>query len=396
MEKTPSTQVFRDPIYGYIHVEYSFITQLIDTFVFQRLRRIKQLSGVYMVFHCAEHSRFSHSLGVYELANLISKNSSLEKILSQRETLLLLVSALLHDIGHGAYSHAFEDVFKVNHEHIGARIIREDLEINAILKQIDSSFASDCSDIILHKSKYKIIENIISSQIDIDRLDYLGRDAYFTGAPYGYVDYERIIRVLRVVDGKIVFKESGIHAIENYLIARYHMYWQVYYHKTARSYEIILEKIYNRIYTLIQKKYKFKTNIDLIKQITSDTSDLNAYLKIDDNYINSLIITLLSEPDEILKKLAFDFTHRKIWSSVPWDENSEFIKSIMKNNTPDFYSVRGVSQNTYNEGSIIDNSINILTDDGEVVSILKVSPVVNSLQTSGYKEDLRFFYRNHE
>jgi HD superfamily phosphohydrolase len=314
--------------------------------------------------------------------------------LSSREILLLLTTALLHDIGHGAYSHAFEDVFKVNHEHIGAQIIKENKEIRIILDRIDEKFALDCSDIILHKSPYKLVESLISSQIDIDRLDYLGRDAYFTGAPYGYVDFERIIRIMRVVKGKIVFKESGIHAIENYLISRYHMYWQVYYHNTARSYEIILEKIYNRIAYLLKEKHKFKADVNLIKIITNNPQDLDCYLQIDDNYINSLIVALSSDNDEILHKLCYDFTHRNIWASLPYDENNEFIKRIIANANPYFYCLRGVSQNTYNEGTILDNSIHILKDDGTIESILQVSPVVNSLQTSGYKEDLRFFYRH--
>ncbi|MDR2867513.1 MAG: HD domain-containing protein [Acholeplasmatales bacterium] len=394
MDKLTNIQVFRDPIYGYIHVEYRFIKELIDTFVFQRLRRIKQLSGVCMVFHCAEHSRFSHSLGVYELANRLCKNNDVNNTLSDREKLLLLTSALLHDIGHGAYSHAFEDVFKVNHEQIGARIIKEDQEIQKILSQVDEKFSTDCSNIILHKSPYKIIESLISSQIDIDRLDYLGRDAYFTGAPYGYVDFERIIRIMRIVDGRVVFKESGIHAIENYLISRYHMYWQVYYHKTARGYEIILEKIYNRIYDLLKERYHFINNVQLIAAITKNPHSIHDYLQIDDNYINSLIVALLNEEDPILHQLCYDFTHRKIWASLPYDPSNELIKNIIAKGNLYNYCIRGVSQNTYNETTIIDNSINILLDDGSIKSILNVSPVVNSLQTSGYKEDLRFFYRH--
>jgi len=394
IEKTDSVQVFRDPIYGYIHVEYKFIKDLIDTFAFQRLRRIKQLSGVCMVFHCAEHSRFSHSLGVYELANRVIQNRDISKTFSDYEKLLFLTSALLHDIGHGAYSHAFEDTFKTNHEHLGSLIILENKEIRSILDTVGENFAQDCADVLLHKSKYLIIELLLSSQIDIDRLDYLGRDSYFTGAPYGYVDFERIIRLLRISNNSIVFKESGIHAIENYLVARYHMYWQVYYHKTARGYEVILNSIYKRIYDLIVKHYKFSANISLLESFAKDTLDINTYLQIDDQYINSLIIALLQEKDEILKTLAYDFTHRNIWKSIIVNKtNKNLILNIKKNLNPYYYATRSVAQNTYSEKNTYDEDIKIITENKEVITLTKVSPVIKSLQTSGSKEDLRFFYR---
>src|SRR5690554_5981529 len=154
MVKLERQEVFRDPLYGYIHVDYEFIIDLIDTSVFQRLRRIRQLSGVHMVFHAAEHSRFSHALGVYELAYRFLNIKEIDENLNEREKLLFLITALLHDIGHGAYSHAFEYVFKVNHEQIGANIIKHHPEIKNILDQVDKDFADDVSGIILKKKKY--------------------------------------------------------------------------------------------------------------------------------------------------------------------------------------------------------------------------------------------------
>src|SRR5690606_14548537 len=205
MEKKKRQQVFRDPLYGYIHIDYDFITQLIDTSVFQRLRRIRQLSGVHMVFHAAEHSRFSHSLGVYELSYRFLDIDEIADTFSPRERLLFMTTALLHDIGHGAYSHAFEYVFKVNHEKIGAKLITTHPELRAVLDSVDSEFAEDVAGILLKQKKYPVIEQLISSQLDIDRLDYLERDAYFTGAAYGHIDLDRLMRVLQIKNKKLVF-----------------------------------------------------------------------------------------------------------------------------------------------------------------------------------------------
>jgi len=257
LKKLAKQQVFKDPLYGFIHVDYELIRKIIDSALFQRLRRVRQLSGVQMVFHGAEHSRFSHSLGVYEIANRFLTVSDIQNALSERDKLVFLSAALLHDIGHGAYSHAFEDVFGVNHEKIGAALIMHDEEVYQALSSIDKEFASDVASIIMKKKKFPLIEQLISSQLDVDRLDYLERDAYFTGAAYGHIDVDRLIRVLYIKNGQVVFKLSGIHAIENYLIARYHMYWQVYYHPVARAYEVVLEKIYKRVKDLLLAGFEF-------------------------------------------------------------------------------------------------------------------------------------------
>jgi putative nucleotidyltransferase with HDIG domain len=154
VKKLERQQVLKDPIYGYIHIDYEVIKKLIDSNLFQRLRRVRQLSGVQMVFHGAEHSRFSHSLGVYELAYRFLSVKELRDELSERETLLFMSAALLHDIGHGAYSHAFEDVFDVNHEHIGARMITNRFELRDVLTTVDDDFAADVASIILKSGNF--------------------------------------------------------------------------------------------------------------------------------------------------------------------------------------------------------------------------------------------------
>lgn len=392
-------KVFRDPIYGYIHVGYDIIKDLIDTPAFQRLRRIKQLSGVQMVFHGAEHSRFSHSLGVYEVANRFLEIPDIKHTLSEREQLLFLTAALLHDIGHGAYSHAFEDVFLVNHEKIGARIIVENKEIREILNRVDDDFAKDVASIILKKGKFKIIEQLISSQLDVDRMDYLSRDAYFTGAAYGKIDVDRLTRVLRIKDGRVVFKLSGIHAIENYLISRYHMYWQVYFHPVARSYEVILEKIYLRIRNLLNENYAFNSYVEPLRRLMEDPTDLEAYLEIDDFYINGLIKSFLKTEDSILRILADDFMNRHIWEYInETNEHKDEINHIKQTMSDEelkyFTSSRTVHESTYkDETSNLGENIYILLENDEISTLKQQSKIIESLSYSGMKSDPKFFYR---
>lgn len=402
MQKKVTEQVFRDPIHGYISVSYEIITELIDSSVFQRLRRIKQLSGVQMVFHGAEHSRFSHSLGVYEVANRIIKKTELKDKLNEREQLLVLVSALLHDIGHGPYSHAFEDVFLVNHEAIGARIILENKELQSILNKIDLIFADDVANIIMKKGKYPLIEQLISSQLDADRLDYLVRDAYYTGVTYGAIDIDRLIRSLRVVDDKIVFKVSGIHAIENYLISRYHMYWQVYYHNVSRSYEVILEKIYLRIKVLLQKNYNFSSNVKPLKEIINNPNNLEAFLLIDDFYINGLIASFLDSKDNILKTLAHDFLNRRIWNYLPVNNKNEQRITNIKNDfskeqSKYFSAVKTVYETTYKESNEhFGDQIFILLEDNTIKTLKSESKIIESLSLSGNKSLPLFIYRDKD
>lgn len=399
MLKKDRQQVFRDPLYGYVHIEYDVITQLIDSSLFQRLRRIRQLSGVHMVFHTAEHSRFSHALGVYELAFRFLQIPDIKNNLNERESLLFLVSALLHDIGHGAYSHAFEYVFKVSHEKIGAMLISMHPEIKKILDQIDLEFASDVASIILKKKKFPLIEQLISSQLDIDRLDYLERDAYFTGAAYGHIDLDRLMRVVVVKNKKLAFKASGIHAIENYLVARYHMYWQVYYHPKARAYEVILEKIYLRVKDLLEANFEFGHDVSALKKVLKNPEDMYAYLEIDDYYMNGLIAYFLKSKDTVLNTLAHDFLNRNIWSYVDdTEQNQKLIKeTTFKFSEFDqrYFTLKtSVQQGAYQDNDPnLGDQIYILNEDNEIVTLSKYSSIVHALVTSSMKSDPKFFYR---
>jgi uncharacterized protein len=399
MQKLIKQQVFRDPLYGYIHVDHELIKNIINSSLFQRLRRVRQLSGVQMVFHGAEHSRFSHSLGVYEIANRFLTIPDISKALDERSKMIFLCAALLHDIGHGAYSHAFEDVFKVNHETIGAALIVDNQEIRSILDAVDDSFAKDVASVILKKKKFPLIEQLISSQLDVDRLDYLERDAYFTGTAYGHIDLDRLIRVIYIRNGKLVFKYSGIHAIENYLIARYHMYWQVYYHAVSRAYEVNLEKIYLRVKDLLLSGFQFKGDVEPLKRVIEDPKDLDNYIRIDDYYINGLISGFRRSEDVILRSLADDFMNRHIWGYInDTPENQAKIEAIKSKMSPEelkyWTSYRTVENTTYQDDEEnFGDQIYILLEDGNISTLKAQSQIIGSLMQSGNKRDPKFFYR---
>ncbi|MGE4320185.1 MAG: HD domain-containing protein [Acholeplasmataceae bacterium] len=399
MEKLERQQVLKDPIYGYIHIDYKVIKDVLNTSVFQRLRRVRQLSGVQMVFHGAEHSRFSHSLGVYEVAYRFLSVPDIDQRLSAREKGLFLTTAMLHDIGHGAYSHAFEDIVGTNHEHVGARLILEHKELRKVLDLVDDNFALDVANILLKQKRFPLIEQLISSQLDVDRLDYLERDAYFTGTAYGHIDLDRIIRVCQIVDDKIVFKASGIGAIENYLISRYHMYWQVYYHAVSRAYEVILEKIYQRVKKLCLEGFAFKSNMIPLKKVIEDPNDLENYLLIDDYYMNGLIASFINSEDHILKNLANDFLNRHIWAYLDdVKENKKAIDEIINSFDEEeqtYYTAnKSVSNLTYVDGGKnFGDKIYILKPNGEVTTLKDASEIIKSLVESGKRSDPKFFYR---
>lgn len=404
-KKLNQTKVFRDPLYGNIPIEYQMIQDLINTREVQRLRRIRQLSGVAMVFHTAEHSRFGHSLGTYYIAHrMINEVEDISSSLNEYERIVFLVSALLHDIGHGPFSHAFENVFGIKHEIMTCKMIEDEkTQINSILNQYPG-LVDDVVGVISHNGKYPIIESLISSQLDVDRLDYLNRDAHQTGATYGVVDVDRIIRIISVKNGQICYKEKGIHAIENYLMSRYHMYWQVYYHPVARSYEVILESIYARIKEMLANNIPIEADVSSLEKVFFN-QDLEAYIDIDDTYVNGIIKQLTKSNDAILSDLCDAFMDRRLFSylhlkNADTDDKALLIKKQYLSSPilyKYYYKEDEISQVTYlnylNCGSDIDvNNILILLDNGDLQPIDEYSPIVGSLLQSGQKKEKKIFY----
>lgn len=397
--KLQRTKVFRDPLYGYIEVDYKIISDLIDSKEVQRLRRIRQLSGVAMVFQTAEHTRFPHSLGAYMMARLVCHNVEGMENISEYEKLLFQIAALLHDIGHGPYSHAFESVLHIFHETMTSKIIlSSQSEVNQILSSYNENIAEDIANIISHKGKYPLIEQLVSSSLDVDRLDFLQRDAYFTGAIYGRVDYIRILRSMKIVDKKLLIRASGVNSIESYIMARYHMYFQVYYHPVARSYEYLLENIFNRIIDL-KEEGKSLTNANYFFNVLKNNDDILSYIELDDAYVNGLVKQFCKSKDAILNRLANSFIHRNLYECIDLsnEPSKDLIESIKKSFTEEerkYYFVESkISGAAYfeNKDSVI-NDIKILLPDGKIKSLEDYSPIVKGLITSSVRTVERIHY----
>ena len=395
--KLSRSKVFRDPLYGYITVDYKIISDLIDTKEIQRLRRIRQLAGVGMVFQTAEHSRFTHSLGAYHMANLVIKNVDGMNEIPEYEKVLFLCAALLHDVGHGPFSHAFENVISISHEEYTTKIIKTNgTEINKVLS-IKEGLADDIASVIEHDGKYPLIESLVSSQLDVDRMDYLSRDAYMTGAAYGNIDYFRIMRSMRVLDNKIICKASGVHSIESYLMSRYHMYFQVYYHPTARSFEVVLEAIYQRILDLHKEGYRFEAKIGTFIKVLNDSNNLEAYNELDDYYVTGFIKQLAHSKDKVLARLCKAFLNRNLFKVVDLadDPDPAFIEELNNKygNDPYFYKRVSAKGQAYMHSKKSDiNDIKVLLPNGSIKSLDKYSPIIKSLVSSSYTEINRIYY----
>jgi HD superfamily phosphohydrolase len=326
-EKLAEEKVFKDPVHRYIHVRDKVIWDVIGTSEFQRLRRIKQLGTTYLVFHGAEHSRFHHSLGVYEIVRrIIDDGFSGRSEWNNEERLVTMCAALLHDLGHGPFSHAFEKVFDLDHEQFTQAILLGDTEVNAVLRRVAPDFPQKVADIIGKTYPDKLVVSLISSQIDADRMDYLQRDAYFTGVSYGHFDMERILRVMRPTEEQAVIKYSGMHAVEDYIMSRYQMYWQVYFHPVSRSAEVILTKILHRAKQLHASGYIFKQEPVHFHSFFDKTFVLEDYIALDENILMTYFQVWMKEEDAILSDLCYRFINRRLFQYAEFDPATEYRK----------------------------------------------------------------------
>ncbi|WP_273716090.1 HD domain-containing protein [Leuconostoc mesenteroides] len=353
-EKSPKEKVLRDPIHNFIHVEDPIILDLINTPEFQRLRRVKQLGITSSVFHGAEHSRFGHSVGVYELARRITERFEqyYSDVWDPKERLLTLVAALLHDIGHGAFSHTFEHLFHTDHEAMTRKIITGDTEIHRVLAQVSPDFPNKVASVIAKTYENPQVVQLISSQIDVDRMDYLLRDAYFTGTKYGEFDIDRILRTMQPTPDGIAFDIAGMHAVEDYIVSRYQMYLQVYFHPVSRGMEVLLEHLLQRA----QELYRSNTTSEfaendfvgpLLAPLFSDKKlTLSEYLKLDDNVFMTYINIWQSHSDPILSDLSQRFMGRRPLKSMEiTDETAPLLEELeqLVDNAgfnPRFYTAR--------------------------------------------------------
>ncbi len=312
-------KVFKDPVHHSIYVQDLTVWKLINTPEFQRLRRIRQLGTSYLTFHGAEHSRFSHSLGVYEITRKVISQFERNGYSDwpQEEKLLSLCASLLHDVGHGPFSHSIEQIFGTDHEEWTCEVVLGDTGINRVLREIDDRFPDKVAAVIRKKYEKPIVVSLVSSQLDADRMDYLLRDAYFTGVNYGTFDLDRILRVLRPFQGKIVVKDSGMHAVEDYLMSRYQMYWQVYFHPVTRSSEILLRQIFRRASELLASGYAFSFMLDPIRALLSGSVTLAQYMRLDEAMVQTAFGEWAGERDELLADLCRRFLNRRLYKYAP-------------------------------------------------------------------------------
>ncbi|HLR81317.1 MAG TPA: HD domain-containing protein [Bacillota bacterium] len=328
-EQLHEEKVFKDPVHRYVHVRDRVIWDLIATPEFQRLRRIKQLGTTHLTFHGAEHSRFNHSLGVYEIVRRIINNFQGRPHWNNEERLLCLCAALLHDLGHGPFSHSFEKVFDLDHEYFTQQIILGDTYVNDTLERVKPGFAQDVADVIGKTYSNQLVVSVISSQIDADRMDYLQRDSYYTGVSYGHFDMERILRVMRPMEDQVVIKSTGMHAVEDYIMSRYQMYWQVYFHPVTRSAEVILTKILLRAKHLYEKDYAFKLQPTHFISFFKGNVSLEDYLRLDEAIVYYYFQSWQEEDDAILCDLCERFMNRRLFKYIDVNPNEQ-IHDVMR------------------------------------------------------------------
>lgn len=327
-QKLAREKVFRDPVHDYIYIRDRIIVDLVDTREFQRLRRIKQLGTSSYTFHGAEHSRFNHSMGVYEITRRIISQfernylstSEYDGLWRQEERMVALCAALLHDIGHGPFSHTFEGIFNTDHEALTQQIITSPAtEVNQVLRQLGDDFPHKVASVIDKTYPNQQVVQLISSQLDADRMDYLLRDAFYSGVSYGAFDLARISRVIRPHNHKIAFDFSGMHAVEDYITSRYQMYMQVYFHPVSRGMEQVLKGLLARArdcYLGLQDSQSIQGPIHLLEPFLKGQWTLEDYLKLDDHVMNSYFIQWLEEKDPILQDLAYRVINRKPFKSI--------------------------------------------------------------------------------
>ncbi len=390
-EKLHEEKVFKDPVHRYVHVRDQVIWDLIGAPEFQRLRRIKQLGTSYLTFHGAEHSRFNHSLGVYEIVRRILENFKDRPNWDSRERLLCLCAALLHDLGHGPFSHSFEKVFKLDHEEFTQRILLGDTHVNQILSKVEAGFPQKVADVINKTYSNKLVVSLISSQIDADRMDYLQRDAYFTGVSYGHFDMERILRVMRPMEDQVVIKESGMHAVEDYIMSRYQMYWQVYFHPVTRSAEVVLSKVLHRAKELYDEGYTFKLQPVHFLSFFAGEPTLKEYLALDEAVTLYYFQAWMEEDDPVLSDLCDRFVNRRLFKYIEFNPNSQmkewmelyqlFTKAGLN---PDYYLVVDSSSDLpydfYRPGEEEERlPIHLLKPNQELKELSRLSDIVESI-----------------
>ena len=334
---TNKLKIINDPVHGFIKIPYEILYDVLEHRYFQRLRRISQTGLLSLVFPGATHTRFHHALGAMHLMFTALETLKLKNVkISDEEEKAALLAILLHDVGHGPYSHALESLLMEDWHHEKLSIL--------LMKKLNDEFNGEL-DLALEmfQGKYhrKFFNQLITSQLDVDRLDYLKRDSFFTGVSEGSVNTQRIISMMNVKDDELLIDEKGVYSIENFLTARMFMYWQVYYHKTSALAEHLLVKILSRAKQLISegkqveaygnlKYFLYKTDFEKATE-----EDVNRFTQLDDTDVLSAIKTWQNADDFVLSYFCKAVVQRKfpktVFSSQKFEE-SEILEKIERAN----------------------------------------------------------------
>ncbi len=398
--KLNEVKVLRDPIHEYIHIEYQVIWDCLNSPEFQRLRRIHQLGATHQVYHAAEHSRFSHSLGVYEIVRrMVNEVEGLKDALSEEEQIEVMLAGMLHDIGHGPFSHSFESVLEFNHEKMGALILLGESTIHDVLVSHHPDLPKHIVDILQHKHSNPILNQVVSGQLDADRMDYLLRDAYFTGTSYGTFDLERVLRTLRLHDDKLVVKESGVHTIEDYIMARYHMYWQVYYHPVSRSFETILVRFFKRLVVLNAVDLGISKRFAMFGPFFHEGyPTLKEHFELDEAACLYAFTLARQERDGILKDLATRLMDRRLFEYAevesPRQVEAQRQNVIEAGLDPEYYFALDTAiQRPYSPYQEKENSlIWILNTKNEIKELSQASVLVAAIVRGENKKDEKMYF----
>ena len=385
-----SQKILNDPVYGFITIPSELIFAIIDHPYFQRLRRIRQLGLTDFVYPGALHTRFHHAIGAMHLMSITLDNLRIKGTeITEEEYEAALLAILLHDIGHGPFSHALEYSLLEGIHH-------EELSLLTI-ELLNEEFAGQLTLAIqIFKNQYrkKFLHQLVSSQLDIDRLDYLQRDCFFTGVSEGTIGADRIIKMMAVKDDQLVIEEKGIYSIENFLSARRLMYWQVYLHKTTVSAEKMLINLIQRAKQLAQAGRKFNVTEEMayfmnqevsLADFKADKNLLRKFLQLDDFDIWGAIKLWKNDPDYVLKNISQMFLTRRLFKINLVNEPFSTAeieqlrsKALKKLQVPEedldyFFSTGTIS----NYGYLEKDRISILTKKGEVVDVASAADLPN-------------------
>ncbi len=384
-------KIVNDPVFGFINVSEGLLLDIINHPYMQRLARIKQMGLSSVVYPGAQHTRFQHSLGAFYLMSEALLHLSAKGIeITSDEAEAVEAAILMHDLGHGPFSHVLEEVIVegISHEEISLMLMnRINVEMGGKLDLAIEIFKDEYSKRFLHQ--------LVSGQLDVDRLDYLRRDSFYTGVVEGNIGSARIIKMLDVKDDHLVIESKGIYSIENFLTARRLMYWQVYLHKTSVACEQMLIKTLLRAKELAQKgvelfcspalKYFLCNNISK-SSFLSEESCLEHFVELDDSDVWCALKVWSSHSDKILSRLSSDIINRRIFKVEITDKqvSEEKITSLQKRITTAmditldeanyFFAIHPIEKNMYDEK---DDSIDIIYKDGTIKNIAEASDMLN-------------------